>query len=72
MRKVRFNLEEKHFANIRWILMHIFIFEYSFSYGLQRVLSNSDEEKRKNLHSATQKRRYPLQLLVWLAIKCSL
>ena len=44
--------------------MHIFVFEYSFSCGLQRVLSTSDEEKRKNLHSATQKRRYSLQLLV--------
>ena len=57
---------------MRWILILIFVVEYSFSYGLQRLLSTSDEEKRKNLHSATQKRRYPLQLLVWLAIKCSL
>ena len=57
---------------MRWILILIFVVEYSFSYGLQRLLSTSDEEKRKNLHSATQKRRYSLQLLVWLAIKCSL
>ena len=57
---------------MRWILILIFVVEYSFSYGLQRLLSTSDEEKRKNLHSATQKRRYPLQLLVWLAIKFSL
>ena len=35
---------------MRWILILIFVVEYSFSYGLQRLLSTSDEEKRKNLH----------------------
>ena len=77
MRKVRLNLGEKNCAEMRWILTQIFGVKYSTSCSLQCVLSNSEEEKQEKLklqklHSATQKGRHPLQLLVCLAIKCSL
>ena len=77
MCKARLNLGEKIVRKCGEFSRKFFGVKYSTSCSLQCVLSNSEEEKQEKLklqklHSATQKRRHPLQLLVCLAIKCSL
>ena len=46
---------------MRWILMHIFVVEYSSSYGLQCVLSNSEKEKT-DLQNNTKKHKSDVTL----------
>ena len=48
---------------MRWILILIFVVEYSFSYGLQRLLSTSDEEKRKKLTLSNTKAMLPFAII---------